>query len=47
MKKIFKVIPFINKNNKQISIAIPKNKFKVFKKKLPKKLKMEIKEIEW
>jgi len=47
MGKIFKTTVFINKKTKQISLSIPKNKFKIFKKNIPKKLKLEIKEIEW
>ena len=46
-RKIFSTKPLINKNNKQISITIPKNKLTMFKKRVPKKLKIEIKEIEW
>lgn len=45
--RIFKVKPFVNKNNKQISIVIPKNKIKIFKKKIPKIIKLEIKSIKW
>jgi len=47
MLKIFKVKPFINKTNKQISIVIPKKKIKIFKNGIPKKIELEIKSIEW
>lgn len=47
MKKIFKVKPFVNKNNNQISFVFPKRKIKIFKKRVPKKVVLEIKEIEW
>ncbi len=45
--KVFKAKPYVNKNNKQISITIPKRKIKIFKKKVPKEVKLEIKGIEW
>ena len=47
MRRVFKTNVFINKKNKQISIVIPKSKIKIFKKRTPKTLKLEIKEIEW
>lgn len=47
MGKTFDIKPFVNKNNKQISIVLPKNKLKIFKKRVPKKIKLEIKEITW
>jgi len=47
MGRIFKAKAFINKNNKQISITIPKSKIKMFKKRSPKELELEIKGIEW
>ena len=47
MRRIFKAKPLVNSRTKQISIAIPKRKFKFFKKKIPKRVKLEIKEIEW
>ena len=43
----FTAKPFVNKNNKQISITIPKTKLKIFKGKTPRLIKFEIKEIEW
>ena len=43
----FTAKPFVNKNNKQISFTLPKTKFKIFKNKIPKLIKFEIKEIEW
>lgn len=47
MKRVFKTKPLINKNNKQISILIPKRKFTVFKKGVPKSIKVEITDLEW
>jgi len=47
MGKKFEVKPYVNKKNKQISIVIPKKKIKIFKKKIPRKIKLEIKGIEW
>jgi len=47
MNKVFNATAFINKKNKQISILIPKRKIKIFKDKNPKKIKIEIKGIEW
>jgi len=47
MLKIFKAKPFMNKTNKQISIVIPKKKIKMFKNGIPKKIKFEIKDVEW
>jgi len=38
---------FVNKKNKQISITLPKKKLKIFKKKIPKAIKIKIKEIKW
>jgi len=44
MERVFKVKPFINKKTKQISIAIPKKKFKAdFKGKIPKKFEVKVK----
>jgi len=47
MSKTFSTKPLVNKNTKQISITLPKKKFPIFKSRVPKKLKIEIKEIEW
>jgi len=47
MGRVFKAKAFVNKNNKQISIVIPKSKIKIFKKKTPKEIELEIKGIEW
>jgi len=47
MKITFRTKPLINKNTKQISISIPKKKVKIFKKKVPKEIKFEIKEVKW
>lgn len=47
MGKTFKVKPFVNKNNKQISFTLPKKKIKMFNKKIPKEIKLEIKDVEW
>ena len=44
-----KVKPFVNKKTKQISIVFPKKKMKIFKKRIPKKIELNIskKDIEW
>ena len=47
MKVSFKTKPLINKNTKQISITIPKKKLKIFKKRFPKEMELEIKGIKW
>lgn len=46
-KNTFNVKLFVNKNNKQISMALPKNKLTEFKGKIPKGLKLEIKKKLW
>jgi len=47
MGKTFETKPTVNKNTKQLSITIPKRKLPIFKKRTPKRIKLEIKEIEW
>lgn len=47
MPKTFKSKVFVNKTNHQISVNVPRRKIKLFKDKTPKKIKFEIKEIEW
>jgi len=47
MKRIFETVPFVNKRNNQISIAIPKKKITAFKNKIPKSIKFKILEVEW
>lgn len=47
MKRIFTAKPFVNKNNNQISFAIPKNKLVLFKKRIPELLKFKIEKVEW
>jgi len=47
MKKIFITKPVINKKNNQISICIPRRKIRMFKDKIPIKIKFKIEDIEW
>lgn len=48
MKKIFKVIPRVNKRNGQINFYLPKRKLpKIFSEKKLKSIKLEMKECEW
>lgn len=49
MKKIeFLAKAFMNKRNKQISILIPKKKIQTYRlNKPPKRIRLEVKEIEW
>ena len=47
MAKTFIVNLFKNKKNGQISLVLPKRKFKKFKEQTPKQLKLKIEEIIW
>lgn len=47
-KRIFNTRIFINRKTKQASIVLPKKRFEFLqKKKIPKKIKIEIKKIKW
>jgi len=37
----------MNKTNKQISVSIPKRKLKIFKDRIPKSIKLEVKGVKW
>ena len=47
MKTKFKAKLFTNKNNKQITLIVPKKKLNIPKGKIPKLLELKIEGVEW